>query len=315
MLLVGWPLPPAFDEDESLTREAGRYAERRVLHAMVGITALSGARRAAYDDWCPYVPSPSGSALLCRFYVPEGVSPAKFAKKAMDGMNQAVNASELSEAVYTTQYNLSSMVSSMFGMVWLSPGADPFAHRMALGSHFSENMHWNMMATNGYAQVTPQTVDDRFEQWFERKYMVARLLVPEGQDVNALVELKKGRSEMAAGGERSKKKIEYARERPLITIPPVVPDVPADVEVTTIENPPPKLNPVVKKTLANGINVYILPYGEVDVVRAVVAARGGPSDDSKPGLDEWAWDQIKFDRDGVPGNSYLHASFQISLGL
>lgn len=269
--VLAWSLPGGYRPDEPLM-ELSSYALAGALSRYLNPSSVG--RPDSEGVWCSVDPGEYASTMLCGVELSEGADPAKIVKKAVDGLYTLWDSNaQASQKIYyeVSRYRaMAGVFSSADEVASLFGGR---ATTTALHTHFTGSSAYFSDSLNALRQVDAHQAAGFARKYLNRDRVVSVVLEPYKKE----------------GIETDSAEGQY-RGHPREAVTHSIID-PNSIDAPLIERLAlaPTLTGERSFELDNGLQVVVLPHGEVPMARAALVFRGGSLTEPTLGIDRMAW--------------------------
>ena len=294
--MFGFSLPPSYGANEPISRLATAWLWGRVD------AALDKAKYRDVRTQCEYVPGAQRAAVVCYLTLPNGLSGTEIRERVVQTVGDVGQLESSARLVDFAAQRLRTDIALSLDL--LSPLDSDDALRDALSNHYSGSPDWFTLALTATDELDNTQLATFATQWLDPGLWRESVIVRSGQDWQAVMageppeELELGEAD--AGGTRV---AEWQQE----AAPAHYSSVRTDVVTEEREIARAQLEPAVVQRLDNGMQVIVVPHGQVPMVQTALRVGGAAQTEDSPGLDAWAWDQL-----GIETHQFPHRSMGVA---
>lgn len=249
LLMVGWTLPGAWGVGEAAARQATEILE----------DAVYGLHREEMEGQiCSYHPAVRASTVVCIRPVPHGMDADRFARKVLPWQSPSSASADPADWEPWRQSSMIENIHRILGQAEEQISPFDSGTEVALYRHFRGEPNFVLGTLDSWAAADKGVVEDVLRRYLNAKRAVPALLVPAEMQSTAISTAVRGAVGSTATGRLT--------------------GTAAGVGLPSLRD----------LTLENGLRVVVLPYGEMPVVRATLAFRGGRALEPEPGVNALA---------------------------
>ncbi len=297
-LLIGWALPPGYNETDPVARVAAKFQWRRIVSAFV---SQSAARIARYRPECAYLPGAQASSFVCSLRLPEGTKPEALAQKVLDSL-AATALLPTAEDGEIDVWRVADAHEISLGIGELTLLRGPEALREALEIHHRHSPVWYGAAAQATSTANAETVRSFVGEWMNNRLVQLHVVVPEAADPAKV---------LAATGKPDMSGLEGERLRPAALVNAW--DLPlndrGEAATAAIEAAvtSPALAGGKELMLPGGARLVVVPYGSLPKVHVAAIATTPEHVAPVAGLGDWMWEVMQPVVDTLPGENNNYA--------
>jgi len=285
VLLVGWTLPGAFREDQSRLELASLATGHAVEEAVI---VLHGIGRS--DVRCGFQPMRESSAMVCAVQLPRRVKVERVVRAVEQGLEWSGHDryGGFDRGVQLTSLHRRG---DIFRAIEL--GTSPLndiANDAVLYNHFVGEPVYYSRALESLDDVDGAAIQELARRWLSKGRMARVLFQPTGAadaaEVLEVPELPGNPGNNAPVGDAAVT-VEGLRHALRVELEALASaGAEGDIAARAVG---PELRELRHFTLDNGLEVRVLPFGEIPVTNALIRFEGGQAMETRPGLNEQSW--------------------------